>query len=131
MDTAKKVLRVNPEFGEMTEEALLRNLHHGTANARQLAVTALAARLPQAPYLAAAILAAIEEAENQRLVVMGTFTVAMIGAIALLENAGPTEYPRVKQAINKLPTTQRVDLFDYLKFAANADYEARLQQEQL
>lgn len=124
----KKILRVNPEFGQMTEDLLLHNLRQGSANARQLALTALVARLPQAPYLADSILNAIEAPENQQLVVMGTFTVAMIGAMALLENMKGIDQSTLKQAVNKLPATQRADLFDYLKFAANVDYESLLQQ---
>jgi len=126
--SSKKILRVNPEFGQMTEELLLRNAREGSANARQLALTALAARLPQASYLITEILAAIAEPENQKLVVMGTFTVAMIGAMSLLENMEAVEQSNLKQAINELPPTQRTDMFDYFKFAASVDYESLLQQ---
>lgn len=126
MNPTRKVLRINPDFGQMDEAVLLKNLREGAPNARQMALTALAERLPQASYLADTIFEAIEKTENQQAIVMGAFTVSMVGAMAMLESGDTATYARLKQIIYRLPVVQRTDLFDYLKLAAKFDYETLL-----
>ena len=123
MNSPKKALKVNPDFSQLSEETLLKTMQEGTANARQLAATALAARLPTKPSLMDAILALIQRPDNQQAVVMGVFTVSMIGVMALLENGDAASYSRLKPVISALPAVQRTDVVDYLQLATQINYE--------
>lgn len=119
----KKVLKGNSEFDSMSNAALLQILSTGHANARQLALSALARRMHESDELREVVFKAIENSYNVQAVVMSTFTVSMIGAIAVLENGDAEDYKRLKQSISFMPEIQRTDLFDYLRLATDFDYE--------
>jgi hypothetical protein len=123
----KKVLKGNAEFDAMPDAAVLQIASTGQANARQLAISALVRRMHQSNELREAVFQAIEDERNVQAVVMNTFTVSMVVAIAVLEAGDEQAYQRLKQSLSVLSASQRTDLFDYLRMATGFDYEKSLE----
>jgi hypothetical protein len=123
----KKVLKGNAEFDAMPDAALLQIASTGQANARQLAISALVRRMHQSDELREAVFQALEDERNVQAVVMNTFTVSMVVAIAVLEAGDEQAYQRLKQSLSVLSASQRTDLFDYLRMATGFDYEKSLE----